>query len=466
MFTIASALPSTNEGSLSGSLFCITEGQLLVCTLNRTAKTVPRRIDLPGNASKLAYSKHLKCLIVSYSVSELDTSTDPVRRYTRSFIEFVDPDYQLPSIEAMHSEGGTGPWRPRTAAGEKISCILEWMPEIGRDKYHCIVIGTARKHQSGRGRVIFLRVARSLSDPTVIECSTKHVHQFDGPVYAIAPYGEFTLMVASGHDVVPLAHKLSDSRWDPRARYALLSPAVSLTVHEPYVYISTARESLVILDASDRKLTLYAHDRAKREGLSHCRVQDNPSLTIASSASGTVSVLTEIGVTGNDRLMPQALADAHLPVSVRNLLSSASSSTSTTTTIIYGTALNGSIYRFQLIHEKEWRLLRFLYLICLRDPTICPFTPGRKRRLNPAVDTALLESSGEKPSRMHIDGDVLRRLMECGVPHLREMLAVDEAMVKRLDELSVDLFGQGRSSDPVGDVVLLLMGLLELGRAF
>ena len=400
---------------------------------------MPRRIDLPGSANKLTYSTHLKCLIVSYSISELDTSTDPVRRYTRSYIEFVDPDHQQQAI--VHDEG-----RPHTASGEKVSCILEWIPEIRGEKYHCIVIGTARKHQRDKGRVIFLRA------PSRSECSTKHVHHFDGPVYSIAPYGESTLMVATGYDIVPLVHKLSsDSKWEPRARYTLLSPAISITVHEPYVYISTARESLVILKASDRKLTLHAHDRVKREGLSHCCCTKD--LVLSSSTNGTVSVLSEAGGGGgNDRLMPASLAEVHLPMSVRTLLPPSSS-----TLAVYGTTLVGSVYRFQILPEKEWRLLRFLQMLCLGDSVICPFTPKRKRRLN----NFSLDVGEGKPSRMHVDGDILARLVETGPSHLRDVLALQEEE-RRFGELFADLFPSS-SSDITDNVLVWLKGLLWKG---
>lgn len=477
-FTLINTQPDSGSDNLSESLFCITEGQLFVCALEQKPRTVPRRINLPGSASKLTYSTHLKSLVVAQTVTAFDTSESPIRRYTRTYVDFVDPDSQCPEVETPNTLTDEGrespPWRPHTAAGEKITCILDWTPERGDEKYHCIVIGTARKHQENRGRVIFLHAARNSTDPSRIECVAKHIHHFEGPVYAIAPYGGFTLMVATGYDVVPLMPKFSETRWE-RARYTLLSPALSITVREPYLYISTARESLVILKVTDNKLSLHAHDRVRREGLSHFHLQGKPnSLTVASSRGGTVSILTEVGVAGNDRLMPVALAEAHLPLSVTKLLHN-------TAGALYGTTLDGAVYRFQDITEKEWRLLRFLQIVCMRDLTVCPFTPKRKRRWNPADIDMLVPD--KKPSKMHVDGDVLGRLLVRGTSHLRQVLAASDEghphdntgisqemdaspsktsrISERFSELSEELFG--KSSDPVKDVMGWLRKLLHRG---
>lgn len=78
------------------TLFCIADGQLLICTLDHAAKTVPRRID---------------------TRAELDTESDPIRRLTRPFIEFVEPDTQHGVSKAVDvSEDGYSAWRPHGAA--------------------------------------------------------------------------------------------------------------------------------------------------------------------------------------------------------------------------------------------------------------------------------------------------------------------------------------------------------------
>lgn len=416
-----------------GSLFCITEGQLLVCTLGRAVRTVPRRVNLPGSATKLAYSEHLRCLIVAYSNTEFDTAANPVRRYTRATIEFVDPDAQSSTIEPASTHRGqtAQSWRPCGAAGEKITCIKEWMPRKGNDLFHFILVTTSRKHQGGlpRGRVIFLLASRNASDPSRIECSVKHIHKFENPVYAIAAFGPSTLIVATGYEIVPLENEPSDLKFERGARYTLLSPAVSITVSEPYIYISTARESLIVLKAVDGKLVLHAHDRMKREGLSHVHLPAGledvaPKLTLASSKGGTVSVLSEEGVTERDKLLPVALSEAHLALSVTKLHCQAAQST--TATAFYGTTIDGTVYRFDVLREAEMRLFKFLQTLAVRDTAVCAFTPRRKRQSK--LEDADLPDSHFKPTHTHVDGDILLRLLSQGVSHLRSILDTTDAV--------------------------------------
>ncbi|PYH41402.1 protein thtA [Aspergillus saccharolyticus JOP 1030-1] len=421
-FCIA-AVGGPGAETLSDTLFCVADGQLMICTLDQKPKTVPRRIDLPGSASKLMYSRHLRSLIVAYNQTAYDTDTDPIKRYTRSYIEFVDPDSQssmATTPDNPTTSDSSRPWRPQSAAGEKISCILEWTPRKDGEEYHFIVIGTSRRKQQERGRVIFLQTYRDPNNPSHIECNVKHIHKFENPVFSIVPYGDFTLMVSTGHTIVPLEPKLSHNQGIRTARYNVHSPAILMTAREPYLYLTTSRESLVILKAGEDKLTLHAQDRLKHDGLSHVHLDGYSNLILTSSRAGRVSILTEDGLDERDTTMSSALCEAHLPSSVIRLGTGARRSPlSSQSQVIYGTAMNGTIYRFLPINEKEWRLLRLLQNLCIRDPILCPFTPRRQRQRNP---TNLVD----QPTQMHIDGDCLSRLLTRGTQDLLRLLNSEE----------------------------------------
>ncbi|KAL4975089.1 mono-functional DNA-alkylating methyl methanesulfonate N-term-domain-containing protein [Aspergillus desertorum] len=437
---------NTDSTDLSGSLFCIADGQLMVCTLDCAVRTIPRKISLPGSAHKLAYSHHLKSLVVAYSQTAFDTDADPVKRYTRPYIEFLDPDTQYPldgSAESLTNHRSKL-WRPQGAAGERISCILEWTPRKGDEEYHFIVIGTARRNQQDRGRVIFLQASRSSSTDFQIECSVKYIHKFEDAVYTIVPYGDFTLMVSTGHEIVALEPKFAQSQRARSARFSVLSPAISMSSHEPYIYLSTARESLMVLKNTEDKLALHAYDRQKLDGLSHVHIGGDMKLTLASSRGGRVSLLTENGVTETNKMLPAPLCEGHLPSSVMRLISSSQPSPlSPRSNIFYGTAIDGTVYRLLTLEEKEWRLLRLLQDLCIRDTGICPFTPRRKRQRNPVGHDPL----EFQPSRMHIDGDILRRLVTRDADYLVRMLAggVDQSpsdTVQLFADLTRDVLGE------------------------
>ncbi|KAL4922732.1 mono-functional DNA-alkylating methyl methanesulfonate N-term-domain-containing protein [Aspergillus aurantiobrunneus] len=463
---------NTEINGLSGSLFCIADGQLMICTLDHAVRTIPRRINLPGSVHKVTYSQHLRSLVVAYSQTAFDTDADPVKRYTRPYIEFLDPDSQHPldgSVEGL-DDPKSKPWRPQGAAGEKISCILEWTPRKGDEEYHFIVIGTARRNQQERGRVIFLQASRDWSTTSQIECSVKYIHKFDGPVYSIVPYGNFTLMVSTGHEIIALEPKFAQLRRVRSARFSVLSPAISMSSHEPFVYLSTARESLLVLEAAEDKLALHAYDRQKHDGLSHIHIGGEMKLTLASSRGGRVSLLTENGVTGTDKMMPAALCEAHLPSSVMKLTSSSEPSPLPARShAFYGTAMNGTVYRFLTLEEKEWRLLRLLQDLCIRDVVICPFTPRRKRQRNPVSHEPL----DFQPSHMHIDGDILSRLVTRDSDYLMWMLVGEEDnqrsserhgpahdTVQLFTELTREVLGE--TSNPAATVIRWLKRLLHV----
>lgn len=428
--------PSTN--SLDGSLVCISNEQLLVCSLDRRAKAVPRMIELPGTVNRIQYSAHLKCLVVAYITTELETETgtgaDPetsiVRRYMRPHLSFLNFDashsHLLPHQHNLESLDSSHAQKPVGSSGERITCILDWIPETGGQKYHLLVIGTTRKTQEQSGRVIFLNAKRNAANPEQIDCSLKYIHTFDGPVRAIAAYGDSTIMVAAGNDIIPIAPRLPNGseQWAAAARFKLTSPGVSITVRDTLLYVGTARESLVILQVVNKKLELYAQDGVRHESLSHQYIGGDHDLTLVSHRGGTISAFSAAGVTDMDKIISPAIAEAQLPLSIiqLNAREDPSLQTSSSAAVIYGTTMDGAIYRISTLSEKEWRLLRFLQNLCSKDSTISPFLSARKRRWT----WADIEPQAKKPSSMHVDGDVLSRLLPRCKTYLRKMLHSDQ----------------------------------------
>lgn len=448
--------PSTN--TLGGSLVCISDEQLLVCSLDRRPKAVPRIIEVPGTVNRIQYSAHLKCLMAAYITTELETETGAdletsiVKRYMRPHLGFLNFDvsnshllshqHNLESPDSSHTK------KPVGSSGERITCILDWIPETDGQKYHLLVIGTARKTQEQCGRVVFLNAKRNAANPEQIDCSLKYIHTFDGPVRAIAAYGDSTIMVAAGNDIIPIAPRLPNGgeQWAAAARFKLTSPGVSITVRDTLLYVSTARESLVILQVVNKKLELYAQDGVRHESLSHQYIGGDHDLTLVSHRGGTISAFSAAGVTDMDKIISPALAEAQLPVSIIRLNAREDPSFSSSSAVVYGTTMDGAIYRISTLTEQEWRLLRFLQNLCSKDSTLSPFLSARKRRWT----WADIEPQAKKPSSMHVDGDILSRLLPKGSTYLLKMLRSDQEEEQQDDavmppprtymELFVELF--------------------------
>jgi hypothetical protein len=393
-------------------------------------------IELPGTVNRIQYSAHLKCLMVAYITTELETEigTDPdsaiVKRYMRPHLNFLNFDasnthllshqHNLDSSDSSHAQ------KPVGSSGERITCILDWIPETGGQKYHLLVMGTARKTQEQSGRVIFLNAKRNTTNLEQIDCSLKYIHTFDGPVRAIAAYGDSTIMVAAGNDIIPIAPRLPNGgeQWAAAARFNLTSPGVSITVRDTLLYVSTARESLVILQVVNKKLELYAQDGVRHESLSHQYIGGDHDLTLVSHRGGTISAFSALGVTDMDKIISPALAEAHLPVSIirLNARSHPFLQASSSSAVVYGTTMDGAIYRISTLTEQEWRLLRFFQNLCSKNSTLSPFLSARKRRWT----WADIEPQAKKPSSMHVDGDILSRLLPKGTTYVRKMLRGDQ----------------------------------------
>ncbi|OAT07096.1 thermotolerance protein, variant [Blastomyces gilchristii SLH14081] len=431
VFTCIDSRPDFNSGGLGGSLVCITRNQLLCCILEKTPKTVPRHIAIPGSPKRIIYSEYLKQLVVAYNAVELKETAECVKRWRRPRIDFIDPDDEVgvsSSISLSGEPEGTPeaeprPWRPTGGSGEEVTALLDWSVSSGDNVHHMVVAATAQPHSAHMGRVIYMVARPSARSPGQIDSSVKYVLDYEAPVRAIAPFKPSSLVLAVGDQVIFQTIDPVAKKWRKRPGYHLESDAVAITVREPYIYVLTLKNSLCILQATDTGLTLHGQDGSDRESLDLVNLQDDSRITITSTLGGAIVGLTEVGLTPEDKLIHKTFT-AHMPLSVFRL--SRSSRPAATTPgmgleVTYGTAIDGTVYRFTTLSEPQWRLLRFIQNVCMKEPSICPL--ARRRRRN-SIDT--WEVTVSKPESLHVNGDILSRLVEGGIGQLRRMMGVEE----------------------------------------
>ncbi|KAJ5142770.1 uncharacterized protein N7515_001557 [Penicillium bovifimosum] len=436
-FDAALAVDSEADEATGVYLFCFADGHLLICSLDLQAKTVPRRIDIPGNPTKITYSSHLQRLIVSYTVTHPSQRLFEFARTAR--IEFVDPDTKQPVApydQAMVADG-LQQWRPNGCSGEKVTCIIDWMPKKNGHRYHFIAIGTsiALPPQPNRhhGRLMLIQTTRNPNDAEAIYCQDKHIQHFDDPIYAMVPFND-CVIVAVGKRFVPVSPSGSDLKWSRTITAMLPSPAVAMTVHDNLIYVTTSKESLHIYQiVSHSRLDIVIVDSHPTPllGLTHCHVdafEGHPETLLVSSRGGTTRAFAQ----NNESLyasVPCATAD--LPVSlVKIARSSRRLPWLETTNIFYGFGIDGSVYRLLTLSFFEWRLLNILLRLCRRDPAICPGADKRRRFAD-----AIYEKT------MHVDGNILARLASRESSHLNELLtACGNGQLKQLDSDLVQTF--------------------------
>lgn len=200
------------------------------------------------------------------------------------------------------------------------------------------------------------------------------------------------------------------------------APGRSLTIKEPYIYVSGATESLLVFKYEDNKLKFQYSDPIERSGIDHVHIPEH-SLIMASDMSRSVVGLWQPPERRMDNTMAPVF-EAILPASIthlerinrpawyRNPLEEQGSQS------IIGSSIDGSITQFEII-SKGWRFLRFIQNMAERNGTICPF-------IGIAPFKRHIEPSTSKPHYMHIRGDILQRVLDRGGGELiREMLGVE-----------------------------------------
>ncbi|CAG8909481.1 unnamed protein product [Penicillium egyptiacum] len=425
------------SGITTTYMFCFADGQLLVCSLDQEAKVVPRRIDIPGNPSKLTYSDHLRCLIVSYSVAQVGNQAMPLDLSRTACVEFVDPDTQSPLVSTDMDlvTQGLLPWRPHGVAGEKITCILDWMPYKDGNAYHLIAIGTSISlpHQptTRQGRLMLIQASRNANDPGKITCIDKHTQWFNDPVYAMTAYGD-SLIIVSGKKFFTVSSRNSHTKWVRNITAVLPSPAVAITVQGGLIYVTSSRHSLLVYKIVNGDIVIHGSDPIARDGLSHNLSEGygfRSDLLLVSTRGGAIRAFTYLDQPGD--LVPRPTAN--LPVSLIKLTRGCRPPASLKTTkTFYGFGINGSVYRLLCLDAKEWRLLRLLLNICLRDEAICPSLARRHR---------YLDAISQVENSKHIDGNILARLASRDSKYLDEVLmACNKSQFKDLTPDTVHMF--------------------------
>lgn len=273
------------------------------------------------------------------------------------------------------------------------------------------------------------------------------------------------MIYCCGNELILQTLRLPDKKWLRPIKHTLGSPSIHISVAGLFVYVTTARHSLTILKFENEELRPQFSDRVARDGMHHLVIQD-PSVTLVSDKACSVIGLWQpprespVHVLGlAERCLERrtessatTLFEAILPKSITRLRSGALSSTwrSSPTTqceTVLGSSADGTFYQFLILPETSWRLLRFIKNLALRNRLICPFQHSNPPRKH-------LEPSTSKKHYMHIDGDILLRLVDLGgAPLLRAMLEQEPHPDNRFLDYETAAARYGRFCELVRDVV-------------
>ncbi|KAI9880096.1 MAG: hypothetical protein M1830_005341 [Pleopsidium flavum] len=477
-----------DTSGMVGSLICISGTELIMATLDDEggARVVPRRITVGGTPTRLIFSRHLNKLVVGYTKLEVkptrhtnDHHRSTGKRSLRPTFKVIDPDRDPMKFELEDSGNvATSPSEstrnlfPTGKPGERILGMLEWSPTEANRTYHMVVLSTIVHRSSppkAVGRMLFFNVREN--NEGRVDVKLKHQIKHDKPVYSVAAFGASSLIYCSGNELIVQTLRLPDKKWLRPVKHMLGSPSIHISVVEPFVYVTTARHSLTILKYEDDQLRPQFSDRVARDGMHHLNIPDSNITLVSDKACSVVGLWqpprrrTESSAT--------TLFEAVLPVSITRLRRGVVSTPwraaqSSQHEAILGSSADGTFYQFIILSETRWRLLRFIQNMTGRNPLICPFEYLNKPRKH-------IEPSTVKKHNMHVDGDMLYRLIASGgTTVLRAMLEqeplpehrffdYDSAAVRyeRFSELVDDALGEGGHADPVQAAVNFMRTLLQ-----
>lgn len=371
--------------------------------------------------------------------------------------------------------------------------------------YHMLVLTTivnrVKPHQAA-GRVLFFNLRTS--DEGRVDVKLKHQIKHDKPVYSVAAFGarcvphpvqilvfqapltcSSSLIYCCGNELVLQTLRLPDKKWLRPIKHTLGSASIHISVAGLFVYVTTARHSLTILKVEDDELRPQFSDRVARDGMHHLNTRD-PSVTLVSDKACSVIGLwqpprespvqlvglAECRIERRAESSATTLFEAILPKSITRLRSGAlsnawRSSPMTQLETVLGSSADGTFYQLRILSETSWRLLRFIQNLALRNRLICPFqysNPPRKH----------IEPSTTKKHYMHVDGDILIRLVNLGGASLLQAMLEAEphpdnrfldygtaaARRGRFRELVRDVVGGDEPEDPVPAAIDVIRNLL------
>lgn len=338
---------------------------------------------------------------------DLTSITKSRTRCIRPGLEIIDidPDPQEEAPRAQPHLLG--------CVGERVTCISNWTPQTQDRRYGMVVVGTRAENTHPAtcdGRLIFITVE---THPQGLKVKHKRTYRFSqNPIYSLAPYGNSSLIVGLGQSLLLQTLDFTTRKWQRKAEYRLLSPALNISVVGTQIQVMTACHSMLSLKVENDRFVPVAQDQQARKGTSHAMLKAGPVLA-AAGALGT----SLLGFEHDQQLGFKPLFEARLSRNISRLrMASKSSTISSAHECFFASTIDGVVYRLTTLSGPEVRLLHFVQCLSTHDSDPLMRTPDVKAHVQSFTKVTT------RPSEMHIDGDQLGLLAKKGPDHVRTML--------------------------------------------
>ncbi|KAK4506147.1 hypothetical protein PRZ48_004112 [Zasmidium cellare] len=473
---------------LADSLAIASEDELFFAAVQPLTTTVPRQIPVEGTPNRLIYAESLRNIVCSSLFAGVRTFASS-RPHTAP-----EERRQIWPIISFIPRGEADPYQHHMQPGDRVSALLEWSYKARQSNktYSFILVGGKHRRRNGnvQGRVTFLQL--SLRNWRVESVSQRYTLDFPAEVYALARLDDATIVVCAGELVYNYTYREEQNEWqcirtaNGQGGVRLASPGVYATVENesgaPSVAISTACDSLIVMNGpsgevdamgphaqnllchhvipktSSRRLALVSTKHGELSGLSWSTGRQSQSAQLEFTANLRRSLTRLVPSTPPPRKVPAPDGIIH--------------------DRIVGSATDGALVGIVLIDPTLWRRLSWLQRLIEWSPILSPHAqqtpiydrfaneggitlPERGLPIGFSTPTLIpLQTRNRKEHDLHIDGDVLARVLERkdGIQEVRNVMtmlasetehAVGRWMMEHLDE----------EMEALGEVVGLVRGL-------
>ncbi|KAI4250656.1 MAG: hypothetical protein LQ352_005316 [Teloschistes flavicans] len=392
----------------AGSLFCLSGNTLLLTDLSPSADSVivPRHLRVNGTPTSISYSEKFKRIMVVYTMAAAQQREPSQRTVGQSAITFMRPDAHALGPNSNSQDMPNVLSAADMIRGETILGAMEWFPTDRVEKrYHMIVVCTRTQRQAGRdvaGRLLLFTA--KMNEIGEVEVTLKRTMEREGPVWAVAAYGDSSLIYGCGNELILQTLDMDSKRFGSACRVGLRSAVSQMSVRGTDLHVSTVSSGHHIFRVEkDRLLPKFASTSA-RAGTRHLCMPE--SLVVTSDLECRVAGLWKPPHPRLDRTAPTVF-EAVLPRSITRLCEMEKAVWQKKSQVIIGSCEDGAIYQLVILTEQQWRLLAFMQNMGMREPRICPFAC-------PSAHERHIEPSSTKKENMHINGDILLRIIERG----------------------------------------------------
>ncbi|KAI5781469.1 hypothetical protein EDC01DRAFT_619551 [Geopyxis carbonaria] len=320
--------------------------------------------------------------------------------------------------------------------------------------YRYLVIGTGQvTPELKKGRVFVLSLTTNSSGK--IQLKQRFRIDCHAPVYSVCAFGDRSIIYCDGNQLCFKTLNIENLKLEATAQIKLRSPAVKMTVSEPFIHLSTAADSLLVVKFENDTLTECFSDEVARNGLNHFNL--HPDFILASDkqyglvglwrpgSRRSLECLTTIFETELTSSISRIRQGHCRPpwATPNNMLPGVITGPST----IVAAGIDGSFFQLTLIDQKALLLLQYVQDIVLRQDDM-------------GVRFKSSESNRRDVRAAHINGDMLLPIEKWGAGWLRHEVAKGSQVAEtQFKDAAISLLGE--VDDVWESVVLYIKGLLN-----